>query len=457
MARALAGCTETKEVFVPFPLYEDPAAAAAGFLGYSDEDAKLPVCGNCHVGQYAEWKQTHHAGAWETLQESGSAQAFCEGCHTVGPNGNATDGSVGFAATGESRYHDVQCEACHGPGLEHVTNPDATQPYASIVVGTGVANSCGECHSGAHHPFVDQWEQSRHANTSNSASTREGCTTCHEARGALAAWGVKADYIEKNSTDVIPIVCAVCHDPHDATNEHQLRFPIDVPDIEVNLCMKCHQRRSEPDHTSTRGPHSPQGPLLVGEGVGWRPPNFQAPTAQIVGSHGTSRNPELCAGCHVQAIEVTDPATGGHVFSSKGHLFKAIPCLDAQGIPTTDDDCAETERDFSACSSGTCHGTPDVARNLVAISRQRLLDLAEEVLDLVAQAPASELVTNDDLITTAEGARFNAQLAEEFRGSAIHNPFLVEALLTASIRQLQTDYGLVPSADITLENILGMQ
>ena len=88
---AAVGCQDTKTIFVAFPLFDDPPSAAASFLGYSDQDDKLPVCGNCHVGQNAAWQQTAHAGAWETLQVSGSAQDFCERCHTVNENGNLTE------------------------------------------------------------------------------------------------------------------------------------------------------------------------------------------------------------------------------------------------------------------------------------------------------------------------------------------------------------------------------
>jgi hypothetical protein len=49
-----------------------------------------------------------------------------------------TQPSVGWVGTQNARYQDVQCESCHGPGLVHVTNPDApgTKPLAPIAVGT---------------------------------------------------------------------------------------------------------------------------------------------------------------------------------------------------------------------------------------------------------------------------------------------------------------------------------
>jgi hypothetical protein len=67
--------------------------------------------------------------------------------------------------------------------------------------------------------------------------------------------------------------------------------------------------------------------------------------------------------------------------------------------------------------------------------------------------PASQFKTGDNMITTGEGAKFNVGLAT-MHGSPVHNPFLVEALLTASIKQVVIDYGLTAPSDIPLENIL---
>jgi hypothetical protein len=65
------------------------------------------------------------------------------------------------------------------------------------------------------------------------------------------------------------------------------------------------------------------------------------------------------------------------------------------------------------------------------------------------QVPATEFNANDGRYSTAEGAKFNHGLAV-FPGSAVHNPFLVEALLLASIQQVQTDYGVAPAPGISL-------
>ena len=457
-AVVLSSCVDEKEVFLPFPLYDDPPSGAEGFLGYSDQAEKLPVCGNCHVGQQSEWVHTAHADAWAGLQDSGHSQTFCEGCHTVSENGNfVADMSVAWTATSDPRYQDVQCEACHGPGLEHVLNPDnnATKPIPSIAVGVEATNGCGECHQGAHHGFVNEWAQSRHGDAANAPQyrEREGCNACHGARGALEAWGIDVEYAEKDGTEPLGIVCAVCHDPHDPANSGQLRFPVDDPSVDRNLCMKCHQRRAVPSLTSSRGPHSPQGPLLIGEGVGWEPPNFQYANTRILGTHGTEANTRLCATCHVNQYEITDAATGDFVLSVKGHSFKPIPCLDAEGIPDPAADCALEERTFASCTASGCHGDQAAARSAYIVATTRIADLVTELNAMVDQIPASEFSTDDDVFTVGEGALFNARLGA-ISSSAVHNPFLTEALLTASIDAVTDEYGISPTTRVTLERLL---
>lgn len=448
-----AACVDTENAFVERNLYTEPVTAAEGFLGYSDVEGKAPVCRGCHGGPYEEWKNTKHASAWDSLQSSGPAEESCEACHAVDGKGNAVDDPAGWVATRDARYEDVQCESCHGPGLEHVTNPDATRPLASILVGADLDNGCGECHQGAQYPYVEEWAQSSHATTANFAQRNPSCTQCHETRGILAAWGVDAPYVEQDQEGVIPIVCAVCHDPHDAANEHDLRFPIDVPNIATNLCMKCHRLRSVPDPSSSLGPHSPQGPLLLGQ-AGWRPPDFMSATQPFVMPHGNA-NPELCATCHMNRTTVTDPATGNVTYRSTGHLFQAIPCQNDEGLPTTSD-CDVGQRDFQGCLGAGCHTSTSTARLFLAFDGERIRSLAAELDKLLQQAPSSAFFSGDGVTTTAEGAKFNARLAD-LSGSVVHNPVLLEALLTASIQQMEQDYGLSASPAVVLDNLLGVR
>jgi predicted CXXCH cytochrome family protein len=447
-ATFLLGACGDDIVYRDLPDFTSPPEGAANFLGYSDETSKRTTCGNCHVGKQGDWQQTAHARAWDDLENTGSSQASCEVCHSVSANGNpVTESNVAYTSTKDERYHDVQCESCHGPGLLHVTNPDlpTNRPLASLAVATTATNGCGECHSGVHNPFVEEWSGSRHAlPVGTRGDPTRACAACHEAKGALKAWGISSTFLESSTTESHPITCAVCHDPHDATNPGQLRFSVSEPNLETNLCMKCHYRRAVPDPNGDPAhaePHSPQGPLLLGE-AGWFPPNFQFPPKALVGSHGSDRNPKLCATCHVNGYEIDDAQTGAFKFRATGHSFQPIPCVDAQGVPTGNRDCDITERSFRACTEG-CHLTEIAARSALISSRLDIERLVEDIDAMIAQIPASEFA-KDGKITTAEGAKFNRDLADpaEQPGSAIHNPFLVRALLIASMDQIELDYGI---------------
>jgi predicted CXXCH cytochrome family protein len=449
-ASVLTACSE-RIVYQDRPAFTGPPTGAAGFLGFSSPETKRTTCGNCHSGKQAAWQQTAHASAWSDLVASGAQARECESCHSVSARGNATtDTTAGWVGTHNARYHDVQCESCHGPGLVHVTNPDiaTNKPLASIAVGPTLTNGCGECHSGAHQPFVEQWAKSRHARVIDSRATNASCQGCHEPRAVLAAWGVKSNFAEISNTapPYMAITCVVCHDPHDARNPKQLRFPVDVPQLESNLCMKCHYRRAVPEVTSSSGPHSPQGPVLLGE-AGWFPPNFEFPPGSLVGSHGSDRNPKLCATCHVNRYEVADKATGKFAFRATGHSFQAIPCVGAQGIPTDSTACDDTARSFKACVS--CHLSETAARSARAVAKLRLASLADQIDSLLKRVPSNQFSTTDNKITTAEGSRFNMQLARE-PGTPIHNPFLVEALLLGSIRQIGIDYGVTGGGGVAM-------
>jgi predicted CXXCH cytochrome family protein len=450
IALFLSACSD-EIVYRDLPDFVTPPEGAQGFLGFSDVASKQTTCGNCHSGKQAQWKGTAHAGAWETLAGSGASAKTCEGCHSVSALGNAsTATSAGYVATQDHRYENVQCESCHGPGLNHVTNPDLAnnKPLASLAVGATLTNGCGECHSGSHQPFVEQWSASRHGKAVGSRN-QSSCWSCHEAKHALEAWGVTSNYVELGDTaraTALPVVCTVCHDPHNAKNPNQLRFPVDVADVETNLCMKCHHRRAEPEVTSSSGPHSPQGPVLLGE-AGWIPPGFQYPPGSLVGTHGSDRNPRLCATCHVNSYTVNDALTGKFSFKATGHSFQPIPCVDANGVPTEATECEDAQRSFKACVS--CHLTEGAARTARAIAKLRLTTLAADMDALVARIPASAFSTTDNKITTGEGCKFNSGLAKE-RGSPIHNPFLVEALLLACKTQIGIDYGLFSTSAISM-------
>lgn len=112
------------------------------------------------------------------------------------------------------------------------------------------------------------------------------------------------------------------------------------------------------------------------------------------------------------------------------------------------------QRTFVTCTESGCHGSQAAARSAMQTARLRLDALAATLNAQLARVPASEFADTDNRYTTAEGARFNAQLAM-FRGTEVHNPFLAEALLIASIQQVQREYGIAPATDVSLQYELG--
>jgi Cytochrome c554 and c-prime len=495
---ALLGCTDT--VFRDREPFNPPIDTKAGLLGYFTVSTKQTTCGNCHTEKQADWVQTKHASAYADLIGSNHAQSSCYSCHTVSANGNLATAPAGWDAKQDSVYYDVQCESCHGPGFTHVQAPSLENiPLAheailanpaSATDNTAKKESCGSCHSGIHTPFEEEWAQSGHGRPLREddgtfvADVSPTCGSCHEGHKILEAWNVVTNYAERDSAGsehYFGITCPVCHDPHGTAKgadgkplPGQLRFPIDVADPNINLCMKCHQRRSVPDQASSRGPHAPQGPLLLGD-AGYHPQGLDPDVVQPT-SHGSSANPRLCAGCHVNGFTVTDKETGAFTFQSVGHLFRPTPCLDASGKPVADNTCPHTTtaRSWAACAASGCHNT---AANAVTAFRDDSTSLDQltktiwddkngndkvdasptdgGLLSDQTSIPTTEYQTNDNNVTPAEGAVFNVRMLRTVNGGdksyGVHNPFLAKALLRANVVELHDVYGvpLPPGFSIT--------
>jgi hypothetical protein len=242
--------------------------------------------------------------------------------------------------------------------------------------------------------------------------------------------------------------------------------------------------------------------LVIGEDAGWIPPNYTYPD-KLVGAHGSESNPRQCASCHVTRFEVTDAATGEFVLASVGHTFEAISCLDAQGAPTAGP-CTVEQRDFRGCAVSGCHLSPSDARSAFVAVKGRMNFLTDQLWadtdadgvmettdggllpDVLAQAIAANNLNvinlYDRTLTVAEGAIWNAQLAythdreywssftvqgqnscatpcstqgaantaHKSSGEGVHNPFLLDALLTSSIQAVQAAYGLAPDRPVDL-------
>jgi cytochrome c1 len=109
------------------------------------------ACRECHVEQHAQWSQTPHARAMETLITAGrQTSPKCVQCHVVG-----FETESGYRMSGSTPHlADVQCEICHGAGAEH-----ARTKAAADIRRSPPARVCFECHDQEHaESFSDRLE-----------------------------------------------------------------------------------------------------------------------------------------------------------------------------------------------------------------------------------------------------------------------------------------------------------
>jgi len=213
-------------------------------------------CGSCHAEQYAGWNQTNHAnmaGYLGDLYGNGTIYYWvsnptriyneatfiqrCAACHVTG--WNATDQSWPKKDTDPGKFLNLQCEECHGPGMESMT-----LNYSSTL--------CAQCHYGSHGQYED-WQISAHndslADLLASDHAADLCLSCMSTQGFLG------ETVYLNTTGLEPVSCAACHNPHSAEYEDQLRS-----ESPTELCGQCHSGSHHPDYDIFIGsPHEEAG------------------------------------------------------------------------------------------------------------------------------------------------------------------------------------------------------
>ena len=136
---------------------QHPTANGAAYVGNA-------ACKTCHEPEYAVWKASKHAHAWQTLVDAEkdptrygwpvTAYPDCVSCHVVGYAEQS--GFVSGEQTPE--LVDVGCERCHGAGSEHVLSGGT----AKLGIAGGVAPSllCIQCHDFEQSPtfvYGERW------------------------------------------------------------------------------------------------------------------------------------------------------------------------------------------------------------------------------------------------------------------------------------------------------------
>ncbi len=116
----------------PLPPFLGVDRATATYVGAT-------ACSVCHTTEFAAWEGTSHARARDVLDGTGRQNdPNCLQCHTTGfghPGGYGAGGDPAL-------LNHTGCEACHGPGSDHVAAP--APDYGALPAGFP---ACVACHT----------------------------------------------------------------------------------------------------------------------------------------------------------------------------------------------------------------------------------------------------------------------------------------------------------------------
>jgi len=332
------------------------------------------------------------------------------------------------------------CEGPEGPmgpagtdGTDGVDGVDGTDGTAGV---DGDA-ACLLCHTVAVKDAVTElWAASLHGTsqtfypgsptTVQYAGGRYDCAKCHSAEGFIETVWTGQD---TTATDIpLPtgIRCKACHDFHsslDFENEPNSAIRatdavtlltgdgmVEFANVESNLCMNCHQSRTNPaddtdgtvlvEVTPHYGPHhGPQANFINGFG-GYEFRGEVTPSSGV-GNHD-------CLSCHMG--EVVGDTIGGHTW-----VASVTGCADCHG---TDMDDAMTE-------------VHDLLGDLeVALFDAGMVDASGHAIESDPDAVPPTVVQYQ---ADSVGALWNYLFIEEEASSGVHNADYAIDLLTESI------------------------
>lgn len=244
--------------------------------------------------------------AIKTAELNGGAsyisEAVCIACHaTQNQQFTHTLHANVFRLNPRNEQEKLSCEACHGPGSNHLKDPANPANRGSLVGytkewGTPVAQQnsmCLACHKGGERMF---WPGSTHA-TNNLA-----CSDCHNPMAKLSATGLlkkasinetcftchqqqRAEFSKRSHMPLLEgkITCADCHNPHGSTSKSLLK-----KDSVNETCYQCHAEK--------------RGPFL------WEHAPVRDNCLNCHNAHGSNHDkllqvarPFLCQQCHATA------------------------------------------------------------------------------------------------------------------------------------------------------------
>ena len=136
LAAAVVGVLIGVGMFLVGPSTQAAPSENATFVGASK-------CKKCHSKVFRQWKKTEHAQNFEILVMMGKeTDPECVKCHSTAygePSGfKDIESTPNLAGT--------TCEACHGPGSEHIENDRKDKEKARATISVP-KNECTQCHN----------------------------------------------------------------------------------------------------------------------------------------------------------------------------------------------------------------------------------------------------------------------------------------------------------------------
>lgn len=240
-----------------------------------------------------------------------AGQEICSTCHSItAAHWNRTAHARIFSQSSSDALGSRGCEACHGPGSKHVTNPYAPETIVrfsstSITPVPRQNRICLQCHSGGDRIH---WTASVHESNDIScadchnpmarfsstgllsrSSINETCFTCHKEQRAQFQRRSHMPLLEGKLT------CVDCHNPHGSITD-----PLLKTDTVNETCYQCHAEK--------RGPflfeHAPVRENCL---------NCHAPHGSNHEKLLVTARPVLCQQCHTSIGHMNDLLTRGNL------------------------------------------------------------------------------------------------------------------------------------------------
>jgi len=386
-------------------------------------------CSSCHqsgnIGspKFDTYKNTLHSVAYDSIAANTPGWGFnCISCHTTGWDPTQvqfgadeyvkldTTHKPNYVITNAVRFNKVKnvgCEACHG--AFGILNPDSSVTLGANHWNFSTNNKpdwsaalCGKCHEGVHNPYYDEWQQSAHAHSNVAfAVTNKSCVKCHVAQNfALFASNPSGyrDTLLVTGSDIQPLTCVACHDPHTKTYSNQLRFPITQTST---ICDQCHNNADTLIINSV--PHQTTSKVLTGSPLF----GYQYPGGTYINSGHTFACLERCVNCHVYtSVFNGQTSVTGHTFNPR----------------------------VEACAS--CH--PDYYTQVDTSNHSKMFDYrgtqtTTDSLINILQTKTNHASRLDSLTSAFQEANYNLLSIQAERSHGIHNTRLVQGLLRDAI------------------------